>query len=176
MAYETDEQLEASTNRVMLVGAGLILLLVLAFPLYRLVEPVNRDEARQEQLESLAVAGESNWSFNCASCHGLNGEGGVGPALNSKQFLESANNAQIEQLVAVGVPGSQMGAYSQDFGGPLTSEQIKAVVTYIRTWEPNAPDDPDWRSMMGDTAAPADDTGDTASANGASDERQDGEG
>jgi hypothetical protein len=57
-----------------------------------------------------------------------------------------------------------MGAYSQDFGGPLTSEQIKAVVTYIRTWEPNAPDNPDWRSMMDASAAPADDVGNTASA------------
>lgn len=156
MAYETDDELDASTNRVMLVGAGLILLLVLAFPLYRLVEPTNRDEAREDQLESLAEAGESDWSFNCASCHGLNGEGGVGPALNSQQFLESATNQQIEQLVAVGVPGSQMGAYSQDFGGPLTSEQIKSVVTYIRTWEPNAPDNPDRRAMMGDAEAPAD--------------------
>jgi mono/diheme cytochrome c family protein len=163
MAYETDEELEASTNRVMLIGAGLIVLLVLAFPLYRLVEPVNRDDAREEQLESLAEAGESTWSFNCASCHGLNGEGGIGPALNSSQFLESATNLQMEQLVAVGVPGSQMGAYSQDFGGPLTTEQIKAVVTYIRTWEPNAPDNPDWRSMMGPTAAPAGDGGDTTS-------------
>jgi ubiquinol-cytochrome c reductase cytochrome c subunit len=144
--YKVDEELEESTNRVMLIGVGLIILLILAFPLYRLVEPVNRDEAREANLASLAESGQQVWSFNCSSCHGLNGEGGIGPALNSKQFLEAATDAQTEQLIAVGVPGSQMGAYSQDFGGPLTSEQIKAVVTYIRSWEPDAPDNPDWRA------------------------------
>ncbi len=70
-----------------------------------------------------------------------------GPTLNAKGFLESASNAQIELLVAVGVPGSQMNAYSQDFAGPLTSEQIRAVTTFLRTWEEDAPDIPDWREF-----------------------------
>ena len=38
-----------------------------------------------------------------------------------------------------------MSAYSQDFAGPLTSEQIKAITVYIRSWEQDAPDRPDWR-------------------------------
>ena len=46
----------------------------------------------------------------------------------------------------MGVPGTQMAAFSQDHAGPLTSEQIKAVVTYIRSWESDAPDNPNWRS------------------------------
>jgi mono/diheme cytochrome c family protein len=145
--YDVDEELEASTNRVMLIGAVLLLLMAFVFPLYRWLEPTNREEAREAQLDSLAEAGEQLWSFNCASCHGLNGEGGVGPALNSEQFLQSATDAQTRQLIAVGVPGSQMGAYSQDFGGPLTSEQIKALATYIRSWEGDAPDRPDWRDF-----------------------------
>jgi len=144
--YDVDQELEESTNNVMLIGFVLLLLLILAFPLYRWVEPVNRDEARESNLASLAESGEDVWGFNCGSCHGLNGEGGLGPALNSIQYLEAATDDQSAQLIAVGVPGSQMGAYSQDFGGPLTSEQIKAVVTYMRTWEPDAPDNPDWRA------------------------------
>ena len=143
--YEVDEELEASTNRVMLIGAALMVLMALVFPLYRWFEPLNRDEAREEQLDSLAEAGEQLWSFNCASCHGLNGEGTIGPALNAEQFLQSSTDEQTRLLIAVGVPGSQMGAYSQDFGGPLTSEQIKALSVYIRSWEPDAPDRPDWR-------------------------------
>lgn len=145
--YEVDEQLEASTNRVMLIGAVLMVGLAMVFPLYRLIEPINRDQAREDQLDSLAESGEQLWSFNCASCHGLSGEGGIGPALNAEQFLQASTDEQTELLVAVGVPGSQMGAYSQDFGGPLTSEQIKALATYIRSWEPDAPDRPDWRDF-----------------------------
>lgn len=147
--YEVDEELEASTNRVMIWGAVLMLALALIFPVYRLVEPLNRDETREAQAASLAAVGEDLWGFNCASCHGLSGEGGVGPALNSVQFLEESSDEQTALLIAVGVPGSQMGSYSQDFGGPMTSEQIKALATYIRSWEDTAPDRPDWRDMVG---------------------------
>jgi mono/diheme cytochrome c family protein len=147
--YTTDPEIEESTNKVMLWGVVLMLAMVAVFPLYRTFEPAARDEARAEQLVSLQAGGEQIWSVNCASCHGLNGEGGVGPALNSKQFLQASTDEQTSLLVSVGVPGSQMSAYSQDFGGPLTSEQIKSVAVFMRSWEPDAPDVPEWRAMMG---------------------------
>lgn len=147
--YHTDDEVEAGTNRYMMWGAVLMLAMAMVFPLYRWVEPTNRDEARAEQLGFLAEEGENIWSFNCSSCHGLNGEGGIGPALNSKQFLQAATDDQIRLLIAVGVPGSQMSAYSQDFAGPLTSEQIRAVTTFVRSWEEDAPDVPDWRTPTG---------------------------
>lgn len=146
VAYsEEDHELDASTNRVMVVGAFLMFAMALVFPLYRLVEPANREAAYDDQLSSLAGTGETLWSFNCSSCHGVSGEGGIGPALNSQQFLQSATDEQIELLIAVGVPGSAMGAYSQDFSGPLTSEQIRALAVYLRSLEDSAPDLPDWR-------------------------------
>lgn len=148
MVYDFDEELEESTNRVMMVGSVLLIAMALVFPLYRWVEPSSREDAREAQLASLAESGETLWSFNCSSCHGLSGEGGIGPALNSQQFLQSATDDQIAQLTAVGVPGSQMSAYSQDFAGPLTSEQIKALAVYIRSWEDDAPDRPDWRNGL----------------------------
>ncbi len=147
--YQTDEGLERSTNRVMLWGGVLMLLMALVFPFYRWFEPEARDAARETQLASLVAQGESIWGLNCATCHGGNGEGGVGPALNSMQFLQSATDAQIQGLIAVGVPGTQMSAYSLDFGGPLTTEQIKAVASFVRSWEPEAPDRPDWRDTTG---------------------------
>ncbi|MEE9416981.1 MAG: cytochrome c [Acidimicrobiales bacterium] len=146
MAYETDPELERSTNSVMQVGAIIMVAMALVFPLYRWFEPTARDEARSQQLESLAESGETLWGFNCASCHGLSGEGGIGPALNSEQFLQSATDEQTELIIAVGIPGSQMSAYSQDFAGPLTSEQIKALAVFVRSWEENAPDLPNWRT------------------------------
>jgi mono/diheme cytochrome c family protein len=147
--YQTDTELEASTNRVMQWGVALMLLMALVFPFYRWFEPANRDVAREQQLNSLVDQGESIWALNCSACHGANGEGGVGPALNSQQFMQSITTEQMMGLVAVGVPGTQMSAYSQDFGGPLTTEQIKAVATFVRSWEPDAPDNPDWRATTG---------------------------
>ncbi len=149
MAYEVDEELEQQTNRVMLIGAGLLVAMAAVFPLYRWFEPSNREDARIEHLDSLAETGEQLWSINCASCHGLNGEGGIGPALNSQQFLQAAGDDQVETFIAVGVPGTQMNGYSQDFAGPFTSEQIKAVTIYIRTWEEDAPDLENWRDPFG---------------------------
>ena len=145
MAWEADEELDASTNRVMVIGAVLLVLMAAVFPFYRWFEPANRDDAREANLASLAESGQTLWGFNCSSCHGLNGEGGIGPALNSVQFLQSGTNEQFAQLIAVGVPGSQMSAYSQDYAGPLTSEQIRAITIYMRAWEEDAPDVPDWR-------------------------------
>ncbi|MGE0726926.1 MAG: cytochrome c [Acidimicrobiia bacterium] len=146
--YRTDEEMQAETNKYMMVGAVLLLALAFVFPLYRWIEPTTRADAREEQAASLAEEGEVVWQFNCSSCHGLNGEGVTGPALNSEQFLQSVVDEQARVFIAVGVPGTQMSAFSQDYGGPLTSEQIKAVVAYLRSWEADAPDREDWRDMV----------------------------
>ena len=147
-SYSTDDELNRSTNTWMIVGVGLLLALAAMFPIYRSYEPSSRSGARTAQAASLAEEGETVWQFNCSSCHGLSGEGGTAPALNSKQFLQSATDEQASSLIAVGIPGSQMSAYSFDFGGPLTSEQIKSVAALIRSWESDAPDRPDWRDMI----------------------------
>lgn len=150
MTWTTDDpELEASTNRVMLWGGLLMFGMFLVFPLYRLVEPTNREEARATQLESLRTEGEALFDLSCSSCHGIAGEGGIGPTLNSKEFLQSATNAQAETIIAVGIPGTQMSAYSQDHGGPLTAEQIRAIVLFMRGWEETAPSVPGWRDMLG---------------------------
>ena len=144
-----DTQLEAATNKWMQAGLVLMVVLILAFPAYRLLEPGNREDAREQLIEDLAIQGGDLFAGQCASCHGDQGiDGQIGPSLNSKQFLEAANDEQITSLIAVGVPGSQMGAYSIDFGGPLTLEQITAITTYLRSLEKDAPDDPNWRAVV----------------------------
>ena len=144
-----DAELERSTNEWMKWGLAIMVVMVLVFPIYRIYEPSARADARAVQEASLVEQGHSIYSLNCASCHGATGEGGVGPALNAKQFLTSATDEQISGLIAVGVPGSQMSAYSLDFGGPLTSEQIEAITTFVREWEETAPDFPNWRDPLG---------------------------
>ncbi len=144
--YSSDPELDRSTNRVMVWGVVLIVAMLLVFPLYLAFEPSSREEARNSNLESLATEGASVWEFNCSSCHGADGEGVSAPALNSEQFLTAASNEQILTLVSVGVPGTAMGAFGQDFAGPLTSEQVEAVTAFIREWEKDAPDVPNWRT------------------------------
>ena len=144
-----DPALERETNDWMKWGLLIMVVMVLIFPIYRIYEPDARADARAVQEASLVAQGGDIYNLNCSSCHGVMGEGGIGPALNAEQFLTSALDSQINALIAVGVPGSQMSAYSLDFGGPLTSEQIEAITAFIRAWEEDAPDFPNWRDPLG---------------------------
>lgn len=127
-------------------GVVVFALLVAAFPIYRAVEATRRAEAFADRETALVAAGRHLWSQNCASCHGARGEGEPGiPALNAREFLEEATNEQIHHITAAGVPGTGMPAWWVEFGGPLTDEQIRAVVAFIRSWEDTAPIRPDWR-------------------------------
>jgi mono/diheme cytochrome c family protein len=153
----TNNDLERSTNRWMWAGLVLMLIGVVAFPLYRVYEPTARAEAAEANQANLAQAGASLWTSTCASCHGANGAGVDAPALNSLQFLTIASDEQIFSLVNTGVPGTDMAAYGQQFDGPLTRQQIAALTACIRSWEETAPDRPDWRDMVD---APAEEEGD----------------
>jgi mono/diheme cytochrome c family protein len=140
------EWLQRSLDRYLAWGLAFMFILVIAFPIYYLREPTLRAEAKTEQDTQYLVSGGDLFSKNCASCHGDNGTGGTAPTLNSKQFLSTTSDQQIELLITGGVSGSSMVAWSQDYGGSLTSEQIKELRTFLRSLEPNAPSIPDWRT------------------------------
>jgi mono/diheme cytochrome c family protein len=152
MPEHADPALEASTQRWMWAGVVVMALLVVAFPVYRIYEPSAREEARQDQLNALAADGKALYLNNCGSCHGDNGEGIDAPALNSRQFFDAVTQDQIESIIAHGIPGSEMAAWSLDYDGPLTSEQIHAISTYLMSFKSDAPDRPDWRDPQGEDA------------------------
>jgi mono/diheme cytochrome c family protein len=96
-------------------------------------EPIRIDLNNPEEVLAL---GERIYSTTCIACHGENGSGGTGPALNSLQVLTNSTDAQLESTIVNGGrrPNSTMPA----FGDRLTSVEIGAVVDFIRTWEPTA--------------------------------------
>jgi cytochrome c oxidase cbb3-type subunit 3 len=140
--------MDESTGRWMLFGIGLMAILVVAFAIYRPLEPSSRQREQTTLTDELVSGGQQLFATNCVACHGQDATGGIGPALNSKQFLGSVSDDQIRSIISTGVPGSQMSAYLQDYGGPLTADQIYAIASYLRSLEPNAPDRPDWRDML----------------------------
>ena len=143
-------RLETSTRRWMMAGLVLMVLFAGVFPVFRWYEPSRRAEARADQRAFLAAQGEALFSDSCASCHGVGGAGALAPAVGSREFLETADDTQIEQLIAYGIPGSEMVAYSIDLGGPLTSEQIEAIGVYLRSLEAAAPSNALWRTPLAD--------------------------
>jgi mono/diheme cytochrome c family protein len=123
-----------------------MVLLLAGFVTYRVREPGLRKDALRAQTTSYTDIGRQVFAASCAQCHGKNAAGGgSAPTLNSSQFLKSTANNQIQALVAGGVSGTEMPAWSLDYGGTFTDEQIRQVVTYLRSLEPNAPSIPGWR-------------------------------
>lgn len=120
-------------------AAVLTLVTMIVFQIYIWSEParIQRDEAADKF--AAETAGQVLYGVNCASCHGEDGQGGVGPALNSRELLQSIGDEVFIGLIRIGIPSSLMPAWGQAFGGPFTDEQISQIVAFIRAWEPDAP-------------------------------------
>ena len=129
-------------NYSRLLGATLILalLILVAFQLYINREPARIKAVRAADQAAAITAGEELYQANCASCHGEEGEGVDAPALNNLAILKDTPDGTFADLIANGVPGTEMPAWSQARGGPFTDEEIKQLVAFIRSWEATAPD------------------------------------
>jgi mono/diheme cytochrome c family protein len=141
-----DAELSRSLDRYLAVGLVFMVVLVAGFIGYRVREPSLRQEAEKSQTVSYRKVGRRLFVSNCAECHGKQAQGGSGPTLDAKEFLSSTTDAQMQVLIAGGVSGSDMPAWSLDFGGTMTDEQVRQIVTYLRSLEPHAPSVPDWRN------------------------------
>lgn len=127
-------------TRFVAVAFGLTLAIMVSFQIYILREPA-RIAADEAQDKSQAVdEGRTLFGTYCITCHGKQGEGLDGPPLNDKQFLTDTNDQTIFSLIGSGVPGTEMPAWNQSLGGPLTDQQVRQLVAFIRNWEPTAPD------------------------------------
>ena len=135
-----DSYFGEKVNRLLVLGVLLTLAVLVFVPIYWLGE-TGRQTASAEELDLVGLRrGRELYVENCASCHGTRGEGIAAPALNSKGLLENASDAVLFANIRVGRPNTTMTAWGQEYGGQLTDEDIWQVVSFIRAWEPNAPE------------------------------------
>ena len=149
------EALDRSLDRYLIAGLIFMAVLIAGFVVYRIREPSLRREATASQETSYRTIGGQLFATNCASCHGKDATGGSAPVLNSQQFLKGTTDPQVANLIAGGVPGTEMPAWSLAFGGTLTDEQIRQIDTYLRSLEGSAPDLPTWRQGKQPTTSSA---------------------
>jgi mono/diheme cytochrome c family protein len=91
--------------------------------------------------------GQKLFSTNCAPCHGPFGEGGANPTrpgdiivpISTAEFLKTRDDFTLKAIIAQGQPNFGMSPFGSSYGGPLSDDEIDAVVAYIRTWETNPP-------------------------------------
>lgn len=129
-------------NYTSLVIAGLTLTLVLVglIAAYSLSESSRLVQAAASLTSENVQRGAATFQAQCSACHGARGEGGVGPALNNRTLLKNTLDSVFFSIIRSGVPGTQMPAWSVDFGGPLTDEGVRELVAFLRSWEPTAPE------------------------------------
>jgi cytochrome c oxidase cbb3-type subunit 3 len=85
----------------------------------------------------ISVAGSSEgavlYGQNCAVCHGVDGNGGVGIPLNLPDFLAVVSDDYLRNTLRDGRPGRIMPAFTY-----LSDVEVDAVIGYIRSWSKQA--------------------------------------
>jgi len=130
---------------VAFLGVTVVALFVIIYYFYEIAGiPVVTPQARLQAEESAQAVtaverGYNLYQANCARCHGVNGEGGVGPVLNDQMKLFAHLNEQyVETVLTVGGrfvcgnPKSLMPVWAQENGGPLNYIQIEDLIAFIR--------------------------------------------
>jgi len=120
-------------------GLGLTVAILAVFQFYLWREPGRIQAVEAADRQTAEKAGRVLYNENCVACHGENGEGKAGPALNSRELLKTTSDDVFFSLTRTGVPGTIMPAWGQTTGGPFTDEELRQLVAFIRSWEPTAP-------------------------------------
>ncbi len=95
--------------------------------------------ATAEADDARFAAGAAAWAKYCALCHGADAHGYVAdhaPSLVSSTFLESVSDEFIARAIREGRRDTAMAAYGKMAGGPLTEDDIKAIIAFLRDHGP----------------------------------------
>jgi len=84
---------------------------------------------------AMVEAGAETYAAVCASCHGDQGQGLIGPNLADKYWVHGGTNVDIFNVLTEGVPAKGMPPWE----GSLTPEERAALVAYIRSIEGTDP-------------------------------------
>jgi mono/diheme cytochrome c family protein len=126
---------EPNYERYVLIGLVLTLFIFALVTFYWWKETDRLEDSAHALVDERVERGNAIYQEQCASCHGQQGEGGVGTALNDAQLLKNTLDEILFSVIRSGIPGKLMPAWSVDYGGSLTDEDIRDVVAYIRLWE-----------------------------------------
>ena len=83
------------------------------------------------------VEGKHLFNSVCSGCHGPNGQGGEGPALNNSVLLSSAADSYFVQTIGLGRRGTAMQGFLEPHPArpTLSQSEIENIVAFLRTWE-----------------------------------------
>ena len=120
-----------------LAALALALVLAVAVPLYRALEPGHQEEVSGTVSQKTVDRGALVYTESCASCHGTYGEGSPeGPAVRGTQLTLN----DVRRAIAQGTQAfpSTYHVYSRGGGGPLSDAQIDDLTFFIMNWDTQA--------------------------------------
>lgn len=81
-------------------------------------------------------AGKKLFTMHCSGCHGPNGEGAVAVALNNPGLL-AGSDTYLFETISRGRRATMMEGFAKATAAhpALSTAEIEAIVSYIRTWE-----------------------------------------
>lgn len=97
--------------------------------------------------DAVLAAGASRFTRSCASCHGEQAQGLIGPNLTDDRWLHGGSVEQMFQSIAKGWPAKGM----PPWGRALPPEELSALVSYVRSLQGSNPPNP--RAPEGDAFA-----------------------
>jgi cytochrome c oxidase cbb3-type subunit 3 len=86
-----------------------------------------------------STPGGAIYAKYCALCHGADATGYAAdnaPSLVSSTFLASVSDEFLSSAIRIGRPGTAMGGYEASRGGPLSPEDIAALIAFLRSRGP----------------------------------------
>ena len=146
-----------------ILGVTLSIVTLLTLVIYGFIDAQRGETEVETQREDGIVSGKHLYAQYCVQCHGPQGEGCIGPALNreiwrpeiagekNEKYDEAARDF-IHNVVSRGRPSNQPGVemphWSINEGGPLNDEQIESLTAFIQYG--------DWNRVIEDAASATD--------------------
>jgi len=98
--------------------------------------------------ESMMGGAKKVYQSKCASCHGMFGEGGIGPNLTDEYWLHGGQLTDIYTTVSDGVPAKGMLPWQ----GKLKPAELLAVVSFVGSLQGSDP--PNAKAAQGELFDP----------------------
>lgn len=117
--------------------------------------PGKPTQARAWQSPHSVLDFEKLYLENCRGCHGTQNEPAGAITLDNPTFIAVIPRDTLRSVIANGVPGTAMIAFSEEHGGPLMEKQIDVLVEGITAWgakNPPAGPLPAYSGPLGDVA------------------------
>jgi cytochrome c oxidase cbb3-type subunit 3 len=98
--------------------------------------------------DEVVQKGQARFVKTCASCHGEQGQGLIGPNLTDEHWLHGGHVVQIFTTIAKGVPQKGM----PPWGRAIAPDELAALVSFVRSLQGSHPPGP--KPAEGEPVAP----------------------